>query len=172
MQKIFNKKEKLLFVTAISVIVFSLMFNMFLFPILSKDYLLNKEIKITQAKFKRYMHLLDNKDYLQGKYNDFSASSSAERNAALAGLTELENIAKSSGVRITDIRPQVQKASSLYQENIIDFRAEGTMEEYTKFIYTIENSPSLLRIKKFQLTARSSTSTLEGSFSVSQVSLP
>ena len=59
----------------------------------------------------------------------------------------------------------------LYKEILIDLRTEGTQEGYLKFFYNIENSLALLRIKKFRLTAKTNTQTLEGSFSISQLSL-
>lgn len=172
MRSILNKREKILFEIAIAAIIFGFVFNIFLWPVLNKNYILNKEIGLTRIKLKRYLGLLKQKDYLENKYRDFSAISGTREDATLAGLSELEGIAKASDIRIIDIRPQTQKGSGLHQENLIDFRTEGTMESYIRFIYTIENSPSLLRIKKFQLNAKPNTSTLDGSFSISQIPLP
>lgn len=86
-------------------------------------------------------------------------------------LSELELIAQQSGVSIIDIRPQLPKETSAYKEIYIDLRAEGSMQAFLKFIYDIENSLSLLRIKKLQLIAKPNSSILEGIFSISELSV-
>lgn len=85
-------------------------------------------------------------------------------------MSELENLAKSSNIHILDVRPQSQKKASKYKEIMVDLRTEGKMKDYMKFIYDIENSISLLRIRKIQLNAKSNTTVLEGNISISQLS--
>lgn len=68
------------------------------------------------------------------------------------------------------MRPQSQKKTTKYKEIMVDLRTEGEMKDYMRFIYDIENSISLLRIRKIQLNAKSNTTALEGNISISQLS--
>lgn len=174
MQRIITKREKIILYITIGVIVFSIGFNFLFMPLLTKNDNLNKEINISRVKLTKYLRLLSQKDSLQTKYSklaqDFKVSSRQE-GALVTTLAELENMAKNSNIRIVDIRPQAPKSADLYKEVIIELRTEGTMESYLGFIYTLENSLLLLRIKKIQLNAKPNTPHLEGIFSISQVSL-
>lgn len=174
MQKIISKREKIILYATIGVIVFSIGFNFLFAPLLIKNDNLNKEINISRAKLRKYLRLLSQKDSIQSKYSKLSADfkvSTRQEGALVTTLSELENIAKNSNIRIIDIRPQAPKSSDLYKEVIIELRTEGAMESYLNFIYTMENSLLLLRIKKIQLSAKPNTSNLEGLFSISQISL-
>jgi len=175
MIKALNKREKIILSATFSVIASSIAFNLFIGPALKRSDALNKEISLTKSRLRKYLQLLSEKDGLQRKYDKFFKHlglSEEDEKAPLGALSELEKLSKASGIRILDIRPQgpsgrpgAQKASA------IDLRAEGTMEEYIRFIYAVESSSLFLRIKKFQLSAKPNTSALEGVFSVDQVSL-
>ncbi|MBM3246455.1 MAG: hypothetical protein FJZ13_03895 [Candidatus Omnitrophica bacterium] len=173
MPKILSKREKIILYVAIGVIVFSLGFNFLIAPGLGRNDVLNREISMVRTKLKKYRWLLSQKDYIQNKYNKFSSTLKlpGEQADTLTGaLAELENLAKDANVRIIDLRPQPTINPSEYQEIIIDLRAEGTMEGYLKFIYNLENSLSLLKIKRFQLSAKPNNPALEGNFSISRIS--
>lgn len=175
MQRILARREKIILSATIGVIIFSIGFNFVIAPILTKNENLNKEINVTKTKLKKYIRLLGQKEYIQNKYNKFSArlkGPALEADTSLGALSELENLAKAANIRIVDIRPQsLSRPAALYKEVIIDLRTEGTMEGYLKFIYTVENSLLLLQIKRFQLIAKPHTLSLEGRFSISQLSL-
>jgi hypothetical protein len=174
MQKILNKRERIILYLTIAITIFGVSLNFLIAPILLKNDTLNKEINVTRARLKRYLHLLSKKDEIDNKYKKFSTQikeSATEAGTLVNALSELENLAKDSNIRILDIRPQLTKNLNLYKETLIDVRTEGTMDGYLKFIYNLENSLSLLRIRKFQLNAKPNSPALEGSFSISRLSL-
>jgi len=153
MIKILSKREKLIFYTTISVIIFAVVFNLFIAPIMSKNDNLNDQIRLNREKLANYLWLAKNKDAIQKKYSKFvpvDSITGKEQGGTIDTLSELENLAVHSGIKIIDIRPQQEtKSSGLYKENLIDLRAEGSLENYMKFIYNLENSLVLLRIKRF-----------------------
>lgn len=175
MYRILTKREKIILYCTVGVVLLSIIFNFFLSPIIAKNENLNKEINFTKTKLKKYVRLLSQRDAIQSKYAKFAntlSSAGEQKDALVSALSELENLAKNANIRIIDLRPQQQaKTLDLYQEILINLRTEGAMEGYLEFIYNLENSLSLLRIKKFQLTAKPNTQTLEGSFSISQISV-
>jgi len=173
MPKILSSREKTILFLAISAITLSLVFNFLIIPVLKKNSALNKEIAMTKTKLNKYRRLLTQKDHIQNKYNKFSSrigSSYQDKDTLVSALSTLETLAQESGIRIIDIRPQGSKDWELYKEILIDLKAEATLEGYLKFIYNIENSLSLLRIKRFQISARPNTQILDGKFSISQFS--
>ena len=174
MIKVLTKRERIILYATIGIIIFTVVFNFLLAPILTKNDILNKEINITRIKLNKYLRLLSQRAYIQNKYNKFSSTFKIPEQGGdtlVAALSELETLAKNANIRILDIRPQASKTSDIYKENLIEARTEGGMEGYLKFIYDIENSLSLLRIKRFQLNAKPGASGLEGSFSISQLSI-
>src|SRR3989338_2540359 len=155
MPKALTKREKTTLYLTVGIIGFGLLFNFFLGPVFSKNNKLNREISLTRQKLKKYLVLLEQKDAIQNKYSKiFSA--------------ELENLAKGANVKIMDIRPKFGAEGSR-KELAVDLRTEGSMEGYLKFIYNLENSLLLLKIKEFQLNSKPNTQVLEGLFSIAQL---
>ncbi len=173
MYKILTKREKAMFIITVGVVIFSVGFHFLIAPVLTKNEELNKEINVTKTQFRKYLQVLSQKEYIQNKYSKYSSTfevAGHREDTLAASLSELENLAKTSNIRIIDIRPQAPKSSALYKEALIDLRTEGTMENYLKFIYNLENSLSLLRVRRFQINAQPNSPALEGSFSISQLS--
>jgi len=170
MQKFLNKREHLMLYLAIGVMAFAAVFNLLLYPLLQRNDTLNREINLARSKLKNYARLLSQKDYIMHRYNTFAPQLKLPQDnesGIVSSLSEIENLAKASRVHIIDIRPQSQKGgSALY----IDVRAEANLESFLRFIYEIENSLSVLKIKKFQLNSRSGSTALEGIFIISQFS--
>lgn len=175
MIRVLAKRERIILYATIGVVIFAIAFNFLLAPVLTKNDNLNREINLKRAKLKKYLWLISQKEAIQSKYSKFSPAPSVsdqQQDVLVSALSELENLAKNSGIRIIDLRPQQgAKGSDLYKEILIDLRTEGSMDGYLKFIYNLENSLSLLRIKKFQLTAKPNAQVLEGSFSISQLAV-
>jgi len=173
MQRILTKREKLIFYFTAVIMVFGAGFNFLIIPVLNKYDSLNKEISISRAKLAKHLRLLSQKEGIQNKYSKFSSKFkfSAQQDAYLTVLSELENLAKNANIRIVDLRPQRAVGNKrAYSEILIDLRAEGDIAGYTRFIYDVENSLLLLKIKKFQLNAKPNTPALEGVFSILQIS--
>jgi type II secretory pathway component PulM len=62
MQKILNKREKIVLYTTVGIIIFSIAFNLFIEPTLSRNETLNKEINIARLKLNKYLKLLSQKE--------------------------------------------------------------------------------------------------------------
>lgn len=174
MQRLISKREKTILFVTLAVILFSGVFTFFLSPLLKRADILNKEVKRARLKLKKYAYLLSQETQLKEKYDQFVSRQhllGVAENPDVSVLSVLETLAKEANIRIIDIRPQTPRAAQQYRETSIDLRTEGTMEGYLKFLYSIENSLILLDIQRFQLNAKPGSQLLEGSFSISQVSL-
>lgn len=173
MQKIITKREKLIFYIAVIAVVLSIVFNFLVFPVFKKNEALNSDISITRAKLKKYLRLLAQKEFINNKYSEVLESSgiSSDIREGVSVLSELENLAKVSNIKIIDMRPQNLPEGEVSRLALIDLRAEGNIEDYFKFIYKIENSFLLLKIKRLQLSVKPNVQGLEASFSIFQSSL-
>ncbi|MBP7216462.1 MAG: type 4a pilus biogenesis protein PilO [Candidatus Omnitrophica bacterium] len=176
MSKTFSSREKTIFFITIVVFLFAILFNIALVPILNYNEELNKSIMITRAKLERYAQLLGQKDSIKNKYSQFSSQlnlSEKKEDRLIEVLSELEKLAKGAGVRIVDIRPEGSfREAHSYKELLIDVKTEGSIPDFTKFMYNLENSLSLLKIKKFKISSKPHAQTVEGTFSVSQLTIP
>jgi len=169
MQKILTRREKTVLYLTAGVIVFALAFNFLLMPLFARISRINKEIVLTRMKLLKYSWLLSQKDDLLAKYaaGGSSGNSFGQDDPLLAGLSTIEDLAQQSNIRIIDIRPDMQeKSSSQHKEALIELRAEGNVKGFFAFIYKLENSLFLLKIKKFQLSLRPGNQDLEGRFTI------
>ncbi len=168
MHNVLKKREKIILYITIGIIFFSIAFNFITAPVLGKYDMLNKEISLNKIRLKKYLTLLNQKDEIQNKYGKFSSNlelATDTKDTLVVAMATLENLAKTAGVRIIDIRPQAAVKGDTV---VIDLRTEGTIEGYTKFIYDVETSLLLLKVKRLQLTAKPNIAVLEGIFTISQ----
>jgi len=169
MQKILTRREKTVLYLTAGVIVFALVFNFLLMPLFARLSRLNKEISLTRMKLVKYSWLLSQKDALLAKYAAVATSGNAsgQGDPLLSGLSTIEGLAQQSNIRIIDIRPDMQvKSTAQHKEALIELRAEGEAKGFFAFIYNLENSLTLLKIKKFQLSLRPGNQALEARFTI------
>jgi hypothetical protein len=175
MKNFLSKRELVFVYLTIAVIGLSLCIRFFIMPLSSRNSQLNQEIALSTAKLKKYLTLIRNKPVLEEKLSHFAAPSNdampLKTDSVLHSLTEIEQCALNAAIRIIDIRPQSPRAEKLYKETLVELKTEGQLENYLKFIYSLENSLSLLRVKRLQLNARSSSQNLEGILLVSKISI-
>jgi hypothetical protein len=171
MTVLFKKREKIILYLTIIVVIFSVSFNYLRLPIFNKNEELNREILASRTKLKKYHFLLAQKDQILSKLKRLSVDSKfiASQDTVVAAFASLEDLAKAANIKIVDIRPQATLQSKKEtKEMVIELKAEGAMEDYIKFIYELENSLLLLRIKQCQLTSKPNAELLEGNFVISQ----
>lgn len=169
MMKILNKREKFIAYSLVLLICLWVVGSVFILPFLKRNESLNKEIQFTSAKLNKYKWLLSNKERILKKYGGDGALALSSSGLEVNLLSELESAAKLYGIVIIDIRPQgVFQDPQGPKGASVDLRAEGSIQDFLKFIYAIENSISMFNISRFHLKSKSNSSLLEGSFSISQ----
>ena len=167
MERIISKREILMFKITLGVAIFVIIFNFVILPLFDKNKELNKELNLLQIRLKKYQWLLGQKEYLKNKYKEFIETfkmQDIDKDININILAELEEIAKNSNIHIIDIRSQSVLSGKIYKELVIELKTEGRVEDYIKFIYALENPLLLLKIKRFQVNAKSNREILDGSF--------
>lgn len=171
MTRVLNPREKKIFIITVGILIFSLFFRILIVPLWKHYDRLNDEITLTRSKLVRCLKLLSQKDKIQQRFNSFAAQSGIINSGAdplVAMLAELERLAAETNIKIIDVRPQGSyQAKGGFKELITDIRAEGSMEGLARFIYQVENSLALFRIKRLQINAKANSSNLEFALSVS-----
>ena len=170
-----SQREKNIFYLTAAILAFALLFNFLAVPFLDKADRIHRQIRLARVKLIKYTALVSKKAYIQARYAKFfpgAQLAGSQDGTSVSALTELENLTRDSGIRILDLRPrQAAAAASGYNELPIDLRTEGEIEGYFKFIYNLQSSPSLLKVKSFQLSALPNSNALEGNFSIYQISV-
>lgn len=171
MAPIFKAREKRFFFLALLVVISLGFFQFVLCPVLGHRRALNRELYAAEKKLFTYQRLIERKKAIEDRYRQFSSNfslSSWREQEAADGLSEIEDLAKKSGIRIVDMRPQgggtLQEKRP--KERRIELRTQGDIEGQLKFIYNLEYVPSLFKIKKLRISSRLSGGSLEGDFSL------
>lgn len=176
MASIFRAREKRFFFLALLAIVSLAIFQFVFYPMFLRQRALNEELHSAGKKLFTYQRLIARKKAIEDQYKQFSPNftlSSWRMEEATDGLAEIEDLAKKSGIRIVDMRPQGGGLTDRKRpkEWRIELRTQGDIEGQLKFIYNLEYVPSLFKIKKLRLAARLSAGSLEGDFSLIRQSL-
>jgi Tfp pilus assembly protein PilO len=153
-----SKRERLILIGCIALIATAILYNFILEPFVKKWTELSSEARIMKLKFKKSTEILKRRIEITERYEDISsyvgpqAGSDEEEIANL--LSEIEKLASSSNVRITDIKPRPAKRLDYYKKYVVEVESEGDIARLTKFIYGVQTSPHLLSIEKFSLSMK------------------
>ncbi len=170
-----SKRERYIaYVTTVIVVLF--FFNrVMLRPIVDKLKDLNQEIIIQENKLEKSLNILLHEDLINTNYKKYvqnlkQTHSDEEEIAGL--LSEIEKIAKSSGVFLSDIKPLPVKKIDYYKEYFVELQTESDISSLIDFAYQLEKSPRLLRVGKFHLVPKKEkASLLKAEISISEILL-
>jgi hypothetical protein len=97
------------------------------------------------------------RDY--AKYGSYimkpATTTTAEENAAM--LAELETQARGCGVGLSSTKPLVPQIEPDFEEYSVEVEIDADMRRLISFLYDVEASNQLLRVKKLQLDSKSGT---------------
>lgn len=154
-----SKREKFIAFTTIILIVAVLIYVIIIEPLSKKWVHLNKEIASKSVKLKKDLRLLSKKNILEKEYKNYLnviKTDLSEEEESTNLLSDLETIAKNDSVAIVNIKPSPTKNLAFYKELIFDISLESSMDEILKFIYDVQSSRKLLKVKRLSLSAKAS----------------
>ena len=120
---------------------------------------LSAQATIGKERLEKGFNLIENQEAINREYNKymtyFSLQNVTDKEAVATLLKEVEILSREAGVTIMDMKPQEEaesdKISKQYQINI---KAEATMEELIKFLYSLYNAKYLFSIEKLVLAPK------------------
>ena len=174
--KSISAREKKWFYGAVIIIAGVLVYIFVVEPIWMKWKSINEEISSKEMKLIKNMKILAQKDIIGKLYGQYAGNikmkGSAEEETATI-LREIENIARASQTRITDIKPQKIKDMEFYKEYYIELEAEGQISNLARFIYELRNSAQMLKVRHLRLNPEGSKSDqLKGYMIVTKILIP
>ncbi len=170
-----SKREQIAIVIGFFVIFVVASDRLVLAPWLSYRKKIKKEIKVLEQKLSGRNLLLSRQLNIIGdeavykKYMHKGLSSEVE---IAAFLKEIESLGAESQVSLQEIRPMPTEGGEWYQTYGLEVHYLATLPEWTKFVYLIENSPSLLTIERADVgLEKEGSKTLKGLMRVKRLVL-
>jgi len=158
-----SQKEKIGISIAAAILFLAIVDRLILTPI--KDTLgqINRQTNITERKLAYSLNNLNQKELITSEYQKYGLqlkenSSDEEKTASM--LSEIEKLAKKSGVSLVDVKSQPSKNIDFYEELIIEVNAQGSMGDLVKFLHNLHNSPLLLRTQNLHLDLKDKDSAI------------
>jgi hypothetical protein len=154
------KKQELMLLYAVAGLIAIFIISRFIFvPFHAKLAAFDREIVLKEARFKRGLSLVENKETIENEYakydSYFSLQGASSEEAVAAFLKEIEKVSRSTGMVILDVKPQKEaeeeKSSRQYQINI---KAEAGIEDLVKFLHVLHNSSLLFSAEKLVLVPK------------------
>ena len=137
---------------------------------------LHQEIRAARVELERHRRMIARRDDVMtayGQLGELARVEGSDEEAMTLILQTIEGLARESGVRITDIKPQPVRTRSFYTEYGVELESEGTVQQLMKFIYELQLSSQMLRVDRMRLTTRSGAAPrLRGELLVRRIGLP
>jgi len=163
-----SDREKVILIFTCGLFVLVVIINLFLVPVLRRNDAMNRELALVRHRLAKNAALLERKDSLTVNYRKFFAGYDSPADTPVQVLSMIEKMALDSGSRIIDIRPQGAKSAKSGRETQIDLRIETDMQACLKFLYAMERSSAVLKVRRMQLSAKPG-SALEASMTIAQL---
>lgn len=172
--KTLSGREKYLALATILIAFGAMIYNIVIGPISKRWAELNSEIASKVSILKKDLKLLSAYKAQESDYKEFSRylkTAGKEEEELARVLNEIETASRDSACILVSVKPQGTKDLASYKELLIDVTQEGDMSRFSKFLFNIENSKSImLKIKRFTMSSKSSeANTLRGTFLISKI---
>ena len=169
-----SKRERYIALAAFSFVFIAILYNFVIDPVFRARYTLNTDIQAKTAALKRDLAMVASRGTLEANYSKFSKyvkSEKSEEEAVAETLTYLEDLSRADSCRIINIKPISTKSFDSYKEVSIDLSSEGTLSQFSKFLYDVENAKNMiLKVRNFVLTAKAGQEgVLKGTFLITKI---
>lgn len=170
-----SKREKSLISITVLVIACSIIYIFVVEPLYKKFNELNQQIEIKQVRLTKNLKLMKEKDIITEefkKYGEKLKVKGSDEEEMASVLSEIERIGKTTGIYLKDVKPQRIKDMSFYKILLVEIKFQADTQNLSKFIYSLQTSASLLKVKRLQVDIKGGESSLlEGTLQISKVSL-
>ena len=145
----------------IGIACFILGYRLVLSPLIAYWQEINNEISVLERKFKKITNLLSEEKEIDIFYSDLSKiinikpleKNITEQEMQTQTFRFLNQSAKKTGVHLKSITPHKLKVQKEYKILGIDVNLEADSASLIKFIYYIENSPELIKVKEARVSS-------------------
>lgn len=170
-----KKREMMLAYAIGGLLVVVLMARIIFTPFHQKLAAMDRDVILSEARLKKGLGLVEKKDEIEKEYSQYASYFSLQGNsgeeAVAAFLKEIEQLARSSGMTVLDMKPQKESVGDKFsQQYQISIKAEATMEAVVRFLHALQESTLLFGVEKMVLSPKSEeASTLSVNLTVAGV---
>ena len=170
-----TKREKILFILVAIAIIGSLAYSLIIEPLYNKFNDLNQEIESKEIRLRKNTKLINERDAINEEFNKYSQQlkvKSTDEEEMASVLSEIEKIGKSSGVYLSDVKPQPIKDNKFYRLLSVEIKFQASLDTLSKFIYELQCSPFLLKVRRLQVISKGQeTNFIEGNIQINKISI-
>jgi Tfp pilus assembly protein PilO len=171
-----SKKVKFLIYVAVVCVGLAVLNMILLRPLMGKSANLDRRIQLKRQMVENSLRLLSQKEDIQnesGKLVKFTKQSFSEEEETASFLNDIEDIAKKSQVLLVALRPYSAVKLDFYIEYKIELEAESQMNQLMAFVYNLQNSENILRVRKFNISPKADNpNMLRANLTVTTVLIP
>jgi len=158
MKHIFSRLSKReLYVFYISIIIVTAVFfdKIVINPLMDRIKRLNKEIFLQEKRLQKSLYLLSQEEFIISEHKEYTqhvkqTSSDGEEKSRL--LAEIEKTARKSFVFLKDVKLDLAEGEGPYKKYTVEIETESKITYLIDFVYQLENSSQLLRVRNFSLS--------------------
>jgi hypothetical protein len=169
-----SKRERSIALAAISFVAAAILYNLMIDPVIRSWQELNAEIESKSSALKNQMAMLSARDAIAATYSKFDKyvkSGKSEEETIADTLLYLEGLSRGDSCLVVNIKPIGTKKYVSYKELLIELSSEGSVKQFTKFLYDVENTKNMiLKVRHFILTSKAGQEgALRGNFLISKL---
>lgn len=152
-----GKKERYIAYIAVFIAGAVIFDKLVLGPILKRLKDLNITISRKEKELNNALQIIAQKENINSTYQEYSKDimqklSDQKETAQL--LSEIEKIAKKTGVSLIGMKPSQVKENKFHNEYIVQIEAEADVSSLVDFLYKLERTSKLIRVGEFRLAAK------------------
>ena len=152
-----SKREKQIFLAA-AIIISSSFFYRFVFePVLKNWSELDSRIAAKKIKLQRCAKLIAGYQAGSAEYKNYAPAVNgvkSEEQELAEILSQIEEIARKSGVYPNVLKPNSVKDERLYKKFVAEAELDSAMKDLMKFFYQLENSSQMFKIESADINAK------------------
>ena len=153
-----NERERLIALSTALMAVAALLYSFIIEPVGTHWSFLNNEISSRQNVLSKDQRLSMMHERIAAEYANFSKNVNPAQgldNGVADTMNLIEYVSRKNACTIVNMKPLSDKNSLSYKEIMIEVTAEASMDVFSKFIYDIESSNSvMIRINRVTLTPK------------------
>jgi Tfp pilus assembly protein PilO len=156
-----NKREKLVLVATVALAVTTSVYGFIVEPVLFRWQRQNEQIEAKLNVYLRNKKLLMSLPAVEAQYAKFPSlveKNLSEEKEISQVLRTIQGISNVTSCNVVNIKPQPVQRSRSYKWISFDVTVSGNIESIGQFLYKIETSADLLRVKRVSLSAQSGAS--------------
>lgn len=157
LERLTGREKTILYALAVLITLF-LIYNFMIEPFFKKWNNIGLETKLVRVKLQKAISIIKDKNEIDKEYDLYAVKlkprGSNEQETTFI-LNELEILARTSNLKIVNMRPKPPKDRDYYKRFIVNIETESNMRSLMMFIYKVRNSEQLLKIDRLRLHTKS-----------------